>query len=186
MPLLTGEFIGYFRNETGFSQKKFSEEFSVALASLHKWEHGEHLPSIETMKKVFKYCKDHHIEIYDYSWEAYIDEILFTYDFGMKYERLSNLDESTQFFVLRCKDCNHESAIPLHLIDPQHKGILCMNCWLEKHPVDSKKYYVNVQEDIGHVEIRCKKCGHHYFRDLAELKKDGFACDYLYLLKQYH
>lgn len=185
MALLTGEFIGYFRNETGFSHKRFAEEFSVAIASIHKWESGENLPSVQTMKKVFEYCKKHNVKIYDYSWEDYIDEILFKYDFGTKYERIGKLDERTHFFVLQCNDCNHESAIPLHLIDPQRKGTLCMNCWLEKHPIPYDKYYADIQEDIGHIKIRCKKCGDSFWRDLSDLKKDGFNCSYCKLLKKY-
>ena len=44
------------------------------------------------MKKVFKYCKKNNIEIYDYSWEDYIDEILYKYDFETNYKLKLYLD----------------------------------------------------------------------------------------------
>lgn len=177
MSLQTNEFISYFRNETGLSQKNFAKQFEFSIASIPKWEAGQRLPSIEVIKKLFAYCNKHNIEIYDYTWNAYIDEVLFNYNYGEQYERVSDIDKKTMYFVIRCNECGHESAIPLELIEPQYKRGLCL-CWVQNKSLPIEKYDIDVQEDIGHIKIRHKACGRTYMKNLLELREKGFKCEF--------
>ena len=178
MSLHTGEFISYFRNETGMSQKYFAEKFGFAIASIPKWESKSVLPSIDVIKKLFTYCENHKIEIYDYSWNDYIDDVLFGYNYGEQYQRVGDLNKPTMYFVIQCNECGHESAIPLDLIEPRYKRGLCMNCYLQGKTLPLSKYDIDVQEDIGHVNIRHKECGRIYMKNLLELRESGFKCEY--------
>ncbi len=186
MSLTTGEFISYFRNETGLSQKRFAEQFDFSIASVPKWEKYITIPTSAVIKKLFDYCKKNNIEIYEYSWDTYIDEIFETINYGETYQRVGEYDESTGLVKIRCSNCGHESRIQLDIIGTQQRGSFCINCWLKNKNLSTEKYDVCLREKEGVVVIRHKECGRVYRKNLQKLRESGYKCWYCEYIKNHH
>lgn len=57
--------IKNIRSNAGLSQTEFADELGVSFATVNRWENGKAIPNKLAQTKLYDYCKEHKISVYD-------------------------------------------------------------------------------------------------------------------------
>lgn len=67
--------IKKIRQFVGLSQQEFSEKLGVTFATINRWENGKATPNRLAQTKIYDFCKENNIPVYDMTIQRIQDEV---------------------------------------------------------------------------------------------------------------
>lgn len=67
--------IKKIRQFAGLSQQEFSEKLGVTFATINRWENGKATPNRLAQTKIYDFCKENNIPVYDMTIQRIQDEV---------------------------------------------------------------------------------------------------------------
>lgn len=69
------ELIKNIRKFKGLSQQEFGEKLGVTFATINRWENGKTTPNKLAQTKLYDFCKENNIPVYDMTIQRIQDEV---------------------------------------------------------------------------------------------------------------